>query len=301
MILITEFMHPAGLAYLTSSYDGEVVYAPEILAEPASLAKLLPQCRGLVVRNKTQVNASLLEEAMLLQVVGRLGVGLDNIDQESLRQKGIQLIVPKGANAQAVAEYVIGGMLDLIRRYRVLDADVRRGAWDRTQGGTELHGKSIGILGYGAIGRSVAHLALAFGMTVKVYDPWVESVSAGIEQVQELAQAIDAHFVSLHLPSTPDTKGIANRAFFTKMPKGSFLINTSRGDLVNESDLAAAVHEGHLAGALLDVREQEPPAPLDPFLGLLSVLTTPHVAGLTAEAQKRIGLEVAKGVLTALT
>lgn len=252
--------------------------------------------RALVVRNRTQVDAELLATAPSLQVVGRAGVGLDNIDVDAADARGVVVVAPLGANAVSVAEHTLALALALIRDVVGHDRSVRAGRWERTPG-RELAGRTWGVLGFGATGRAVARMAAALGMRVLAYDPYV-SDSSGVELADLPTVLGAADVLSVHLPATPATRGLLDQAALRSMRAGAVLVNVGRGEVVNEDALAAALRDGHLAGAALDVRAAEPPGP-GPLDSAPNVIFTPHVAGITVESQQRI-LEILADDITAV-
>jgi phosphoglycerate dehydrogenase-like enzyme len=284
----------------------EVHYDPNLWKDRAALKARLAGASALVVRNQTLVNADLLAAAPELRVVGRLGVGLDNIVQPDLKARGVQLYFARGINAGAVAEYVLAAMLHLARNIAGAAAHVAEGGWNRAAfGGFELAGKTLGLVGLGEVGLRVAKRARAFGMKVVASDPmrlpWesaVEDLEIELVSTSEVLRRAD--FLSLHAPLTPETKELIRAETIATMPKGSFLINTARGELVHQADLVAALRAGHLAGAVLDVVDPEPLPAEHVLRGVNNLWITPHVAGLTAEAQEAVGLRVAEGVLNIL-
>ncbi len=257
-------------------------------ADPADVAE--PELvRAVLVRNRTGVDAPFLDSFPRLLVVGRVGVGLDNIDVAEADQRGIVVVSPRGANAVSVAEHALGLALAVARRIAHLDADIRRGGWDRSPG-TELTGGTWGILGAGATGVACARMARALGMRVVAYDPYADPAvlqDEGIEPVSLPECGEQASVLSCHLPTTPETKGLLGADFFATVRPGLIFVNVGRGDVVEESALAQALTTGRLAGAGLDVRASEPPeaGPLD---RLENVVLTPHVAGITVQSQHRI-------------
>lgn len=305
MIVVCEFITPSGLQRLQQS-GLEVHYDPNLWKDREALKARLAGASALIVRNQTQVNAELLAAAPRLRVVGRLGVGLDNINQPDLRAAGVQLYFARGINANGVAEYVMAAMLHLARNIAGAAAHVAEGGWNRAAfGGFELSGKTLGLVGLGEVGLRVARRARAFGMRVVASDPmrlpWESAVEdLGIELVSTPEVLRRAQFLSLHAPLTPETRELIRAETLATMPRGSFLINTARGELVQQADLVAALRSGHLAGAVLDVVDPEPLLPEHPLRGVENLWITPHVAGLTAEAQEAVGLRVAEGVLNLL-
>jgi D-3-phosphoglycerate dehydrogenase len=305
MIVVCEFITPSGLERLKQS-GLEVHYDPNLWKDRAALKARLAEATALVVRNQTQVNADLLAAAPKLKVVGRLGVGLDNIVQPDLKARGVQLYFARGINAVAVAEYVLAAMLHLARNIAGAAAHVAGGGWNRSAfGGFELANKTLGLVGLGEVGLRVAKRARAFGMKVVASDPMRLPWESAVEDLEiELVATPEvlrrAQFLSLHAPLTPETKELIRAETIATMPRGSYLINTARGELVNQADLVAALRSGHLAGAVLDVVDPEPLPEQHPLRGVDNLWITPHVAGLTAEAQEAVGLRVAEGVLSIL-
>ncbi len=305
MIVVCEFITPSGLQRLQRS-GLEVHYDPHLWKDREALKARLAGATALIVRNQTQVNAELLAAAPRLRVVGRLGVGLDNIVQPDLKAAGVQLYFARGINANGVAEYVMAAMLHLARNIAGAAAHVAEGGWNRAAfGGFELAGKTLGLVGLGEVGLRVARRARAFGMQVVASDPMRLPWESAVEDLEiELVSTPEvlrrAQFLSLHAPLTPETKELIRAETLAAMPRGSFLINTARGELVQQADLVAALRSGHLAGAVLDVVDPEPLPPEHLLRGVENLWITPHVAGLTAEAQEAVGLRVAEGVLNIL-
>lgn len=271
-----------------------------------ALMGALAHAEALLVRNQTRVDAELLAAAPGLRVVGRWGVGLDNLDLDALGARGIQVIAAGAANASAVAEYVVGAMLAVARQFVGADARVRAGYWERQRfGGTELGGKTLGLVGFGEIARRVAARVGPFDMRVLAYDPYLAPnhpslAAAGASLVPLDDLLAQADYVSLHVPLTPETRSLIGARALRRMKPTAVVVNTSRGGVVDEAALAEHLRRMPTFSAVLDVREQEPPVGDDPFRSLSNVLLTPHVAGLTAEAAHRVGETVIAGVLEAL-
>jgi D-3-phosphoglycerate dehydrogenase len=263
------------------------------------LAEQLETADALIVRSAVQADTKLLEHAKKLRVIGRAGVGVDNIDLEAATRKGIAVMNTPGANAVAVAEQTLGMMLAMARHLCRADALMHAGKWEKKSlQGTELRGKALGIIGLGRIGMEVARRARAFGMTLVAHDPFV-SVAVAKEQSIRLASLDElyaaADYISLHVGLTPQTTGMINAASIAKMKKGVRLVNCARGELVNEADLAQALKQGQVASAALDVFTEEPPKN-SPLLALENVVLTPHLAGSTQEAQEAVGVQIAQQV-----
>jgi (S)-sulfolactate dehydrogenase len=304
-VIITEYMAETAVAQLSAAHP--TLYDPDLGTAPDRLRGLLAEARALIVRNRTRVDAALLDAAPRLRVLGRLGVGLYNIDLEACRRRGLEVIPAAGANADSVAEYAILSVGMLIRGAFQSTAAIAAGEWprERLSTGREMAGKTLGILGFGDIGRRVARLARAFGMRVIAHDPvlpidhsgWAET---GTEAVPLATLVAEADAVTLHVPLEPATRGLVSAEFLAAMKPGAVLVNASRGGVVDEAALAAALRAGHLGGAVLDVFEQEPLAPGNPLASAPSLILTPHIAGATQESNLRVSSLIAARVLVAL-
>jgi D-3-phosphoglycerate dehydrogenase len=298
-ILISEDVTGAGIDRLKGKY--RVDYDPDLWKKVPELEGLIPGYEALIVRNQTKVNASLLAKALALRVIGRAGAGYDNIDVPAAIKEGIVVAYSPEENAVSVAEHVFALLLALARNIPAADRSTKGGGWERKKyHGFELLGKTLGILGLGKIGFRVALRAKAFGMRILAHDAYLSSTSlqateSGADLTSFDRVLAEADFLTLHLPLTPETRGILNGDALRKMKKTAFLINTSRGEVLSEADLAQALKQGDLAGAALDVREKEPPGE-SPLHGLDSVILTPHTAGLTYEAQEKVVNAVAEDV-----
>ena len=294
-IVVAEKISASALAQLQEP-GWTVVSADQLHGK---LAEHLETADALIVRSAVQADAALLEHAKKLRVIGRAGVGVDNIDLEAATRKGIAVMNTPGANAVAVAEQTLGMMLAMARHLCRADALMHAGKWEKKSlQGTELRGKTLGIIGLGRIGMEVARRAQAFGMTLLAHDPFV-SVAVAKERGIRLA-ALDelytaADYITLHVGLTPQTTGMINAASIAKMKKGVRLVNCARGELVNEADLAAALKQGQVAAAAIDVFAEEPPRN-SPLLALENAVLTPHVGGSTAEAQEAVGVQIAQQV-----
>lgn len=305
MIVVSEYVDPGALELLRAHHP--VHYDPELYRHPGRLAKALLEAEALIVRNQTQVNLALLTHAPKLKVVGRVGVGLDNLDLALLRERGILVTWAPGTNAISVAEYVLGVMLEASRRFAAISGRLHQGEWDRQAAiGRELYGKVLGIVGLGDIGGRLAKRALALGMRVLATDPVIHDSTFAVQEYQvgrtDLATLLrESDFVSLHAPLLPSTRHLINAETLALMKPGAYLINTARGGLIDEAALAEALKQGKLAGAALDVRQHEPPGENDPLRGLPNVLLTPHIAGVTVEANQRASLHIAQDILRVLS
>jgi D-3-phosphoglycerate dehydrogenase / 2-oxoglutarate reductase len=263
------------------------------------LAEHLESADALIVRSAVQADAKLLEHAKKLRVIGRAGVGVDNIDLEAATHKGIAVMNTPGANAVAVAEQTLGMMLAMARHLCRADALMHAGKWEKKSlQGTELRAKTLGVVGLGRIGMEVARRARGFGMELVAHDPFV-SVAVAKEQGIRLVGLDDlyaaADYITLHVGLTPQTTGMINAASIAKMKKGVRLVNCARGELVNEVDLAQALKSGQVGSAAIDVFAEEPPKH-SPLLSLENVVLTPHVGGSTHEAQEAVGVQIAQQV-----
>jgi (S)-sulfolactate dehydrogenase len=304
-IVIAEFMDEAAVDALRARFD--VRFDAGLVERRAELAAALGEADALIVRNRTRVDRELLAAAPRLRVVGRLGVGLDNIDVDACAARGIRVIPATGANALAVAEYVVCAALLLLRGAYLSSADVAAGKWPRAAlgEGREAAGKTLGIVGFGGIGRLVARLALGLGMKVLATDAMIPPDSpawreAGVTRgsLDELLGGADA--VTLHVPLTADTRHLIDAGRIARMKPGAVLINTARGGVVDERALADALRSGRLGGAALDVFEAEPLPAGSPLAGVPNLVLTPHVAGVTRESNERVSAMIAREVAAAL-
>jgi (S)-sulfolactate dehydrogenase len=303
-IVVSEYMAAPGLAELEDRHH--VIYDPVLHAEPHQLRAALSDAAALIVRNRTQVDATLLDAAAGLVAVGRLGVGLDNIDTAACHARGIAVSPALGANAVAVAEYVLGSLLVLARPALSVTEAVRAGNWPRDAiVGRELAGKQLGLIGFGAVARAVASRALGLEMQLAAFDPFIaedESVWSLATRMSLDGLMATSDAISIHVPLTPETYRLLNEDRIAMMRPDAVVINTSRGGIVDEAALAAALRSGTLGGAALDVFEHEP---LDArggatFADVPNLILTPHVAGHTEEANERISRVVATAVLQTL-
>jgi (S)-sulfolactate dehydrogenase len=260
----------------------------------------------LIVRNRTQVRGVLLEAAPRLKVVGRLGVGLDNIDLEACKARGIEVRPATGANDLAVAEYVITAALMLLRRAWFATDRVAAGAWPRMDLiGHELAGKQLGLVGFGAIARLTAAKGAALGMRIAAFDPFVaagNSAWQGVERCTLEALLASSDVISLHTPLTPQTRRMIDGPALQKMKPGAIVINAARGGVLDEAALVAALKVGRLGGAALDVFDTEPVSEASGalFQGVPNLILTPHIAGVTDESNVRVSSVTAKAVLEVL-
>ncbi len=294
-IVVAEKISPAAIEELKQ--PGWTVLTADQLE--GKLTEHLESADALIVRSAVQADSALLSHARKLRVVGRAGVGVDNIDLEAATRQGIAVMNTPGANAIAVAEHTLGMMLAMARHLCRADALMHAGKWEKKSlQGTELRGKTLGIAGLGRIGMEVAQRARAFGMEIVGHDPFV-SVAVAKEKgirlltLDELYAAAD--YITLHVGLTPQTTGMINQAAIGKMKKGARLVNCARGELVVESDLVEALKQGHIAAAALDVFVNEP-LMNSPLQAMANVILTPHIGGQTFEAQEAVGVQIARQV-----
>ncbi|MDR7587822.1 MAG: hydroxyacid dehydrogenase [Armatimonadota bacterium] len=297
-VLLTEPIHPDGLALLQQSADVTVLPAPE----PEAVRAALADADAVVVR-LVRLRAEEIDAAPRLRVIGRHGVGVDNVDLAAATRRRIPVVYTPGANAVSVAEHTLALLLAVARRLVDLDRAVREGRWQARDEiwGIELAGRTAGVVGVGAVGREVARRCRALGMRVLGYDPYVAEMPEGVERAESLDDLLrQCDVVSLHVPLRPDTRHLIGRRELAILRPGSVLINTSRGAVVDEGALAEALADGRLAGAGLDVFGTEPPPPDHPLLRAPRAVLTPHAASHTGEALRRMAVAVAEQVLDAL-
>jgi (S)-sulfolactate dehydrogenase len=295
-IVITEFMDEDAIREGLKGFD--VLYDPKLVDRPKDLARALPDARGLIVRNRTQVRGELLQAAPKLEAVGRLGVGLDNIDVEACKARHVAVFPATGANDLSVAEYVIGTAMMLLRGAYSSTDQVVAGAWPRNKLiGREISGKSLGLVGFGAIAKETARRAVALGMHVYAFDPYVKPDSPAWNQPWGRVEpaSLDgviarSDVISLHVPLTPETRNLVGADAIAQMKAGAVLVNAARGGIVDEAAVAQALKAGRLGGAALDVFEEEPVTAGRGalFAGCPNLILTPHIAGVTAESNVRV-------------
>jgi len=300
-IVICEFMDEAAVDSLRGQF--EVRYEPDLVDRREALLASLAEAQALIVRNRTRVDEELLERAARLRVVGRLGVGLDNIDLPACEARKVAVFPATGANALAVAEHVICAAMMLLRGAWQASAAVAAGQWPRAalSNGRELAGKTLGLVGFGGIGQLTAVRARALGMDVVAFDPalaaelplWREQ---GVRPLPLEALLASADVVSLHVPLTPATRRLMDRHRLASMKRDAVLINTSRGGIVDEAALAQALHDGRLGGAAIDVFEQEPLPAGSALAQAPNLFLTPHIAGVTFESNQRVSSVIAAQV-----
>ncbi len=308
-VVIIEFMDERAVEELRQHFN--VLHDPALLDDASRLKAEALNCDALIVRNRTQVRGELLQgliQSGRCQLVGRLGVGLDNIDTEVCAAAGLRVIPATGANALSVAEYVITTAMMLLRGCYVSSGEVAGGHWPRAalSNGSEIAGKTLSILGFGMIGQLSARLAQAMGMHVMAHDAlmpadhrsWAES---GVRRVSADEAISQADVLSLHLPLLDSTRGLIDAKAISRMKRGAIVINSARAGIVDDVALVAALRSGHLGGAAIDVFEQEPLKADNPFRDPPpNLLLTPHVAGVTAQSNERVSFMIAREVTKAL-
>ncbi len=296
-ILIADKISERAVELMQAEDSWNVVFLPK--KEGASLVDEIRDADALVVRSATKVTAQLLEGAGKLRVIGRAGVGVDNVDLDAATRKGIVVMNTPGGNAVSVAEHTLALLLSLARRIPQADSSMKKGQWEKKKlQGMELRSKTLGLVGFGQIGTEVARLAKAFEMDVVAYDPYVSTLATRelnvkLLSLEDLLKASD--FLSLHASATPETKHLINARTLALAKPGLRIVNCALGELINEADLLAALESGQVAGAGLDVFETEPPKDLR-LIGHASVVATPHIAGSTEEAQEIVGIRIAEQV-----
>jgi D-3-phosphoglycerate dehydrogenase len=297
-IVVCDPISPKGIALLQQRPEFNVVVLPKRLPE-AELIPLVADAVALVVRSETKVTAKIIAAAPKLRVVGRAGVGVDNVDIEAATQHGTVVMNTPGGNTITTAELTFTMILSLARKVPQAAATMIAGKWDRKLfQGVELAGKTLGVLGMGRIGTEVAKRAIVFGMRVIAYDPYLTEERAKAIGA-EFAESVDdvyraADFITVHMPVTPETKEMLNAAAFSKMKPGVKIVNCARGEIISETDLIAALESGKVAGAALDVFAVEPLPADHPFRKQANLILTPHLGASTEEAQEKCGIEVAE-------
>jgi D-3-phosphoglycerate dehydrogenase len=301
-VLVPDSVHPRALDVLTA-VDGLTVTAPGQMTR-AELLGAVGAADALVIRSASKIDAEVLAAAPKLHLIARAGVGVDNVDLEEATRRGIVVVNTPDGNTISTAEHTFGLMLALARHIPQAHQSLSEGKWERKVFmGVELRGKTLGIVGFGRIGRAVAKRALAFEMQVIAYDPYIPADIAadlGVELVDLESIYRRSDFITLHTLLTDETREMINRDSIALMKPSVRIIDAARGALVNEADLAEAIRAGRVAGAALDVFPQEPPPPDDPLIGLPGVIHTPHLAASTEDAQIVVAVEAAQLVVDAL-
>ncbi len=302
MILITEDVWGSEFESLGQRFP--IRFEPDFWKSPEKIRDALKDAQAIVVRNRTRVDGSIMDAGKNLRVISRAGVGLDNIDIEAANARGIAVSAALGINAVSVAEHVVGLALSLLRHTVQLDAELRRGQWNRTPG-NELHGKTWGFLGFGATARATANILRGFDLDFYAYDPFVklDDIQArewNVQMAEFDVVIANSDVISIHLPNNPQTRNLINAQVIAKMKPGAYLINVGRGEVVNENDLAAGLRSGIVGGAALDVRVVEPPV-IGELEKFSNVILTPHIAGVTKESQRAISKVLTEDIERALT
>src|SRR5687768_12591212 len=304
-VLICDPISPKGIEYFRQQPGLKVTVLEKRLSE-AELLPLISEVDAMVVRSETKITRKVIENAPRLKVVGRAGVGVDNVDVEAATQRGIVVMNTPGGNTISTAELTFSMLMALARKIPQAHASMKAGEWNRKAfQGTELYNKTLAILGMGRIGSEVAKRAIAFGMQVLAFDPYLSHARAKALQV-ELVENLDeiyprADFITVHMPLSDETKGMLNAAAFANMKKGVRVLNCARGGIINEADLVTAMKDGKVAGAALDVYETEPLPKDFPLRDLPQIIMTPHLGASTEEAQENVGIEVAEAITDYLT
>lgn len=301
-VVATDKVSNSGLSSLVDDDRFEVVFAHD--SASSDFATALEGADALIVRSATTVDAALLEKGARLKVIGRAGVGVDNIDISAATDKGVAVVNAPSGNTFAAAEMTMALILATMRHVAAADASLRAGRWDRNLfQGAELRGRQLGLVGAGRIGAEVAIRCQAFGTDVIIYDPYLSEeraaeIGSRLTDLDEVVTTSDV--ISLHVPLTDETRGIIDEAAIMRMKPGTYVVNASRGGVVNEADLAAALESGHLGGAALDVYEDEPLNEGSPLRKAPNLTLTPHLGASTVEAQEHVAVEVAANVAAVL-
>jgi D-3-phosphoglycerate dehydrogenase len=302
-VLIADPISQRGVEELSRDKGLDVVVKTGLSED--DLTKMIPAFSAVIVRSETKITAKVLEAGKSLRVVGRAGVGVDNVDVGTATRRGIVVLNAPGGNTVSTAEHAFSLLLSVARKIPQADASVRSGSWSRkTFEGVELYNKVLGIIGMGRIGSELSRRAIAFGMRVIAYDPYLAAARARSLQVELLDELDDllatADFISLHAQLTPETRHLLNADRLKKARRGVRIINCARGGLIDEAALVAALHDGQVAAAALDVFEQEPLPKDSPLRAAPNLVLTPHLGASTAEAQESVGIEIAQSVRAAL-
>lgn len=300
-VLIADKLGQAGLTCLDQM--GDISYDVRTGLSKQALIEAIPEYEAVIVRSDTQIDADVIAAAQRLRVIGRAGIGVDNIDVEAAARHGIMVMNTPHSNSVATAEQTLALILAASRHTVQAHNSVAAGEWARSRFvGMEIFEKTLGIIGFGYIGRLVARRAQAFGMRVVAYDPYVSPATGaetGVDLLPLDALLAAADIITLHAVVTPETKGIINAQTIAAMKDGVIIVNVARGKLIDEQALAGALRSGKVAAAGLDVYQEEPPAN-SPLIGLPTVIHTPHLGASTQEAQHRVGIEIAEQVADAV-
>jgi D-3-phosphoglycerate dehydrogenase len=302
-VLVADSISQSGIDELAR--DGLLDVSVRINLDAAKLLEIISEFSALIIRSQTKVTAEILNAGSKLRVIGRAGVGVDNVDVETATRRGIIVLNAPGGNTVSTAEHAFSLLLCVARKIPPAEASIRSGKWDRKNfEGVELYNKTLGVIGMGRIGSELSRRAIAFGMRVVAYDPYLSATRARSLQV-ELVDELDdllasADFISLHTPLTAETHHLVDMARLKKTKRGVRIINCARGGLINETALAAALQDRHVAGAALDVFETEPLPADSPLRSAPNLVLTPHLGASTAEAQESVGIEIAQSIRAAL-
>ena len=295
-VLIPDNVDQKAVSLLEATDGLNVVYTGKLSQE--ELVAQAGDAHAMIIRSGVKITPEVLDAAPNLKAIARAGVGVDNVDLDAATAKNVIVMNTPGGNTISTAEHTFGLMIALARHIPQGDASLRAGRWDRKLFvGVELKDKTLGLIGLGRIGKAIAKRAQAFEMTVIAHDPYIEASTAeamGVALVELDALYANADFISLHALITDETRGMLNADAFAKMKDGVRIINASRGALINDADLAAAIQSGKVAGAALDVYDPEPPAEDNPLIGLDNVVHTPHLAASTSDAQVTVAVEAAQ-------
>ena len=298
-VLIADSISQRGIDELSRGEELDVAIKTGLSEQ--ELIGIIPPFGGLIVRSQTRVTADILNAAAKLRVVGRAGVGVDNVDVEAATRRGVVVLNAPGGNTISTAEHAFSLLLAVARKISQADANIRSKNWDKKNfEGVELYNKTLGVIGMGRIGSELSRRAIAFGMRVVAYDPYLSATRARSLQV-ELVDELDdllasADFISLHTPLTAETRHVLDAARLQKTKRGVRIINCARGGLIDETALVQALADGHIAGAALDVFEIEPLPPDSPLRSAPNLVLTPHLGASTAEAQESVGIEIAQSI-----
>ena len=299
-ILITEFINQNSIDNLKKKF--EIKYDEKIYENKLKLENIIHNYEGLIVRNKTQIDSNVLKKAKKLKFIGRLGVGLDNIDTEFCKNKNIHVQPATGMNADSVAEYVVSSSMSLIKKIPMFHNGTIKGQWPRTTiRSAEINQKFLGIIGFGTIGKKVAKFCSKNGLKILAYDPYINEINdkeidAKLSNLDEIYEKSD--IISIHLPLTDETKNMINKSSFSKMKNNPIIINTSRGSIINENDLIDAYHEKIISGFALDVFENEPIESkfYNKIVPGMNCILTPHISGVTTESNIRVSDFIVKKI-----
>ena len=301
-VIIPDNLHKAGLALLDAA-DGLTYDAPGSMPREDLLAKA-GEVDALIIRSASKIDAEMFDALTKVKVIGRAGVGVDNVDLDIATERGVVVMNAPDGNTFATAEHTMAMMLALSRHVAPAYISMQEGRWDRkTFMGIELRGKTLGIFGLGRVGQAVAKRALAFEMTVIAYDPYIpadvaDSIGVSLVSMDEMFAQCD--FLTLHAIITDETREIINTKTIAGMKDGVRIVNVARGALINDADLAEAIKSGKVAGAAVDVYAKEPPPEDHPLLGLDGVLHTPHLGASTSDAQREVAVQATQSVIDAL-